>query len=101
MSSVRYKRSSDAIFSAVGADILALHIENGRCYGMEAVTAAVWNLLDEPRDLETICDRLMQQYDVESSVCRADVQQLLQLFRAEGLVEAVESSSGKGREPLR
>lgn len=96
MGNLHYKRTEETLFSAVGADILALHIPNGRCYGMEEVTAAVWNLLDKPRSLESICNRLMEQYDVGSTECQADVARLLDLFRAEGLVETV-AGTGDGK----
>ena len=43
-----YRRSESALFSNVGEDIVALHIENGHCYGMEKATAAIWDLLAEP-----------------------------------------------------
>ena len=35
MNSPTYKRSQNAIFSAVGDDILALHVHHGQCYGMQ------------------------------------------------------------------
>lgn len=85
--SVSYRRSDEAIFSPLGDDIVALHIPKGRCYGMEDVTAAVWNLLDEPRDVDEICAILMRQYEVDPAVCRSDVAELLELFLSEGLVE--------------
>ena len=85
----KYLRSDDAIFAPVGSDIVALHIPQGRCYGMEGVTAAVWELIDEPRDLESICAQLQEVYSVDSAECRSDVQSLMALLRTEGLVDVV------------
>ena len=89
MSSAMYKRSQDAIFSEVGDDVVALHIQRGQCYGMEKVTADVWNLLAEPSDLERLCSRLVERYDVHPDECRADVARLLDQMLKEGLVERV------------
>ena len=86
-----YCRSEKALFSSVGDDIVALHVDNGRCYGMENVTAAVWNVLAEPTDIPGICNRLCELYDVEPALCRADVERLISQFRGEGLVKAVPS----------
>jgi hypothetical protein len=89
MASQLYCRSPNALFSSIGDDIVALHVENGRCYGMEEVTAKVWQLLAEPTDVDSICRQLVEHYDVEPSVCHADVDRLISQFRSEGLVDIV------------
>ena len=83
-----YRRAPEALFSEVGDDVVALHIDRGQCYGMEKVSSAVWKLLAEPRDLEAICACLVEQYAVDPSDCRAEVGQFLEQLRREGLVEA-------------
>ena len=87
MSEPVYKLSGKALFTAVGEDIVALNVDDGQCYGMEKVTAAIWRLLDTPMGLDEICDRLVKMYAVEPATCRADVARLLEQFRSEGLVE--------------
>jgi hypothetical protein len=87
MNELRFKRSTDAIFSEIGDDIVALNIERGQCYGMEEVTATVWNLLAKPLSLEQLCAQLMDIYEVEAEVCRAEVSRLLEIFKKEELIE--------------
>jgi hypothetical protein len=89
MTNPHYQRSSDAIFSEVGEDIVALHIPRGHCYGMERVSAAIWGLLSDPIDLDAICVQLLQRYDVEPDRCRAEVETLLDQLHREGLIELV------------
>ncbi|MEO8548093.1 MAG: PqqD family protein [Sphingomicrobium sp.] len=88
-----YKRSTDTMFCEVGSDIIALNVDRGRCYGMENVSATVWNLLTEPANLEQICDRLIQIYDVEPQACRSEIEQLMVNMQNEGLVEIVPTGS--------
>ena len=92
MNTALLKRSDQAMFCEVGTDIVALNIQRGQCYGMEDVTAAVWALLAEPTDIERICDELVEIYDVEPDVCRADLEELMEQFRTEGLVEYVHAA---------
>jgi hypothetical protein len=82
-----WRRSDKAIFSEVGDDIVALHVERGNCYGMEKVTAAVWELLDAPQTLDEIVGTLVERYDVGADQCRAEIAELLQTMSAEGLIE--------------
>lgn len=92
MSEQLYRRSAKALFSSVGDDIVALHVDNGHCYGMEKVTATVWELLAEPMSVPDLCRQLTRIYDVEPERCRSDVEQLLDRLSGEGLIETVSPS---------
>ena len=91
MSGQLYKRSSEALFAQVADDFVALHVERGHSYGMEKVTAAVWRLLEQPTDVESICTELIGQYEVDEETCRREVGQLMRQLEEQGLVEAVSS----------
>jgi hypothetical protein len=85
--SVTYRRTAATMSTEVGDDVVALQADRGFAFGMEEVTAAVWKLLEEPRDLDTIVARLMADYEVDEDECRADVDALLTRMTSEGLVE--------------
>lgn len=85
----RYRRSPQALSAEVGDDIVALQAERGFAFGLEGVTAAVWQLLDQPRSEDEIVAALLADYDVAESQCRADVAELLGKMRDEGLIEDV------------
>lgn len=87
-----YKRSDQALFAEVGDDVVALHIERGSSYGMEHVSAAVWRLLSEPRDIDEICSELLKQYNVAYDTCRTEVARLLGQFESERLVSRLSPS---------
>ena len=89
MSGPIYKLSEKALFTAVGEDIVALNVDDGQCYGMEKVTAAVWRLLEKPMSMDQICDRLVEMYAVDNATCRADVERLFGQLRSEGLIEEI------------
>lgn len=89
MSGPIYRLSGKALFTAVGEDIVALNVDDGQCYGMEKVTAAVWRLLDTPMSIDQLCERLVEQYAVDPDTCRADIERLFGQLRSEGLIEEV------------
>lgn len=92
MSVELFRRSESAIFADVGGDVVALNVERGRCYGMEKVTATVWELLSMPISADNLCERLTETYLVEPSTCRSDILELLATMESEGLVERIASS---------
>ena len=93
MSGPIYKLADKSLFTAVGEDIVALNVEDGQCYGMEKVTAAVWRLLEQPMSIERLCERLVEIYAVEPALCRADVERLVSQLRSEGLIEEVNATA--------
>jgi hypothetical protein len=87
--SVTFRRTTATMSTEVGNDVVALQAERGFAYGMEEVTADVWKLLEQPRDLDSIVARPSADYEVEESQCRSEVGALLERMTAEGLVEQV------------
>lgn len=81
-----FTRSEQALFAEIGDDVVALHLDRGQTYGMEKVTAAVWRLLAQPTDIDSICAGLLENYQVDPGVCRDDVGRLLDQFEREGLI---------------
>ena len=91
MSDIQFRRSQEALHADVGEDIVALHVRNGRCFGMEHVTADVWRYLEQPASLDQICSRLLAEYEIDAETCHSEVGELLKTMQQEGLIEAVAS----------
>lgn len=81
-----YCRATEALYSEVGSDVVAIHVGRGQCFGMEKVAADVWRLLDEPRNLDTICAALVDRYEIDPAECHAEIGQYLNQLCQEGLV---------------
>ena len=82
-----YRRRRDVMFTTVDGEVLVLDVEQGQCFGMNAVASEVWVLLEHPRTLDEICGKLIEQFEIESNQCREEIGTLLEQFRGDGLVE--------------
>lgn len=69
-----------------------LNIEEGMYYGLNAVASRVWELVQQPRTVREICDRLMSEYEIEESSCTRDVLQLLEQLHRWKLIELGEEN---------
>lgn len=87
MTTKKFKRSDQALSADVGDDVVALHVANGACFGMEKVASHVWKMLDRPTGLDAICQDLLGRYEVDPQICHAEVGQLIDQLVREGLVE--------------
>ena len=81
-------RCDELLEADVNGEIVALHIEKGQCYGLNAVASRIWAMLAEPTTLDDICKSLVEEYDVDPATCRTDVDALLHDLRSEGLIRS-------------
>lgn len=79
--------TKDQVSSDLGGEVAILHLEAGTYYGLDAVGARVWSLIQEPRTLREIHEVLVSEYEVEPARCERDLIALLHGLANEGLVE--------------
>lgn len=82
-----FRKSTELLESDVDEEIVALDVEKGQCYGLNAVGSRVWKLLDSPMSIQQICSSLQEEYDVAQDICQAEVSRLLADLQSEGLVQ--------------
>lgn len=83
--------SRDQVSCPLGDEVAILNMKNTRYYGLSAVGARVWGLLQQPRSVGDIRDTLLDEFDVEVERCERDLIELLEKMRTAGLVDV-----GKG-----
>ena len=83
-------RNDGFIEAVVDDEILALSIEQNTCYGMNRIASRVWTLLARPIRINDLCATLLATYKVDPDVCERQVLDLLEAFRAEGLIATLE-----------
>lgn len=81
--------AKDQVSSDLGGEVAILDLKAGVYYGLDAVGARVWKLIQEPRVVAKIRDTLLLEYDVEPERCERDLLALLQQLADEGLLEEV------------
>ena len=80
--------AKDQVSSDLGEEVAILDLKNGVYYGLDAVGARIWNLIQEPKAVNEIWDVLLDEYEVEPEQCERDLLTLLEKLVAENLVEA-------------
>lgn len=77
MAELEYERAVDLLEAELGDELVALSVEDGHCFGFNAVAASIWRALEEPRSFTEIKDRLLNEYEVSPDQCASEVQELL------------------------
>lgn len=79
-------RVSDLLTAEVDGELVAMSVEQGKCYGLNAVGTRVWNLIEQPRSVDSVCEQLMIEYAIEEAQCRREVAELLQSMHTQKML---------------
>jgi hypothetical protein len=76
----------------MGGEIVVLDLKSGCYYGLDAVGARVWTLIEQPASLNAIRDAIIAEYEIDAQSCEHDIQAFLEKMHAAGLVEITNDS---------
>ena len=82
-------QKQDVFWQDVVGDVVILDVNQGQYFGAEDTSAAIWQLLDKPVAIATICDRITEVYDINRETCEAETLAFIEQLRAAGLIELV------------
>jgi len=77
----------------MAGETVVLDMKSGMYYGMGAVAALIWSILDEPRSLEEIQAAVLAEYDIDQESCERDVAAFVDALKSAGLVEVVHENA--------
>jgi len=80
------ERTGGMIEAEVAGELMGLDIERGSCFGFNATATRLWQLLEAPRTLESLCSALMDEHEVDRETCLADTADALRVLANERLV---------------
>jgi len=75
------------ISSDLSCEAVILNVNTGTYHGLNEVGTFIWNLIEQPQIVRDIQQRLLQEYEIESSVCNKDLLALLNDLLTVKLIE--------------
>jgi hypothetical protein len=79
--------ASNQISSDLGGEAVVLNLQSGVYHGLNEVGARIWNLIQQPKSVLDVKQRLLSEYEVEPEVCTLDLLELLHNLEVAGLIE--------------
>ena len=87
-------RRGELLEAEVDGELVALHVDNGTCYGFNGTATRVWAMTEQPIRVSAIRDALLGEFDVEPETCEREVRDLLRDLERDGLVELKPAPAG-------
>jgi hypothetical protein len=85
--------ATDQVSCDLDGESVILHLSSGMYYGLNAIGARIWGLIQAPRSVMEIRDTLLAEYDVDPARCESDLLILLEQLVAERLVEVQDETN--------
>ena len=82
-------RSPEVVYSELSGEVTMMSVASGRYFGLASVGARIWQMLDQPVSVESICERLTREYRVGPADCERDVLAFARRMIAEGVAVVV------------
>lgn len=79
--------NKEHLYSELQSEGVILSLTNGKYYGVNEVGASIWAVIQNPATFNSIYSSVMEEYDVESDICRQEILEFLKKMSEEDLVE--------------
>ncbi|HEX8053279.1 MAG TPA: PqqD family protein [Thermoleophilaceae bacterium] len=74
-------RSPEAVFAPGPPENFIMHLTSGRCVSVDDAGVRIWELLESPRSLSELVDRLAQEFSGDRDAIAADVRAFVLALR--------------------
>ncbi len=71
----------------VGDEHVMMSAETGICISLSETGGRIWELLEQPRSLDSLCAQLADEYEIEHSALRHDVVAFLESMESQKAVQ--------------
>ena len=85
-------RVADILSTEVNGQTVLLSIEQQKYFSMRTTSQRVWELLEAPCTLAQICEKLVQEYDVEPQACEREAETFLRDLWEQRLIRSGETN---------
>ncbi len=80
------RKQGDWLAAKVGDELVMMSAEKGNYIGLSEVGARIWELIEAPQELDVVCARLQEEYEITPETCRTEVESFLNELVKHGAV---------------
>lgn len=84
----RLRRAGDWLSATIGDETVMMSTETGLYLGLSETGSRIWELLEAPLTLDTLCEKLSAEYDVEPHQAKRDVAEFIDALVRQGALVA-------------
>ena len=74
---IKYSRNGKVLSGRLHDELVMMDLDSGKYYSLNAVATRIWDLLEKPLDLDSLCGILAGEYEVDAANCHSEVEECL------------------------
>lgn len=86
----KYIQNKDTISGKLHDERVMLDIEKGKYFSLNPVAARIWEILEEPLEIDELCNLLLKEYDVDLKQCKFETEEYIREMVKIGLIKETE-----------
>ena len=79
--------AKNQISTDLRGEAVILELESGAYYGLNDVGARIWDLIQQPKNVNDIRDAILEEYEVKPDRCERELLGILEDLASAGLLE--------------
>jgi hypothetical protein len=87
---ITIRATKEQISNPLPSGAVILNLGSGVYYTLNEVGAFLWGLLQEPRTIQNLHDAVMDEYEISSEQCSADISTFIQEMLNAQLIETMQ-----------
>ncbi len=89
--SSRLKISDKILFRELQGEAVLLNAETGIYFGLDQAGTAAWLFMQKQKNLRSVLDSLLAEYEVDPTICREDLFRFTAKLQKNGLIQVDEA----------
>lgn len=82
----KISRADGWLTAWVGSELVMMSAESGSYISLTETGGRIWELVEEPRTVQAICEELSAEYDIALQVAFVEVVSFLEQMKSEGAI---------------
>jgi hypothetical protein len=81
------KANNKILFQKLGKEAVILHLDSEEYFGLDEIGTRIWEVLKQEGSTEKALSILLEEYNVEEEILRADIEELIDQLRKEKILK--------------
>ena len=81
------RHCADIISTTLDDEVVVMSVDHGNYYSMDAIGSYIWQLMETPLQIETLCTQIMEHFSVDRAVCEKDLLTFVHEMAHENLID--------------
>ena len=81
------KANNKILFQKLGKEAVILHLDSEEYFGLDEIGTRIWEVLKQEGSTEKALSILLEEYNVEEEILRADIEEIIAQLRKEKILK--------------